>query len=310
MSISDKIREDLVLPKLFVPLALERAHKHCFPIRVPKKGGGYRSVVHPTTELKVLQYWLIDNLFDSLKIHDSATAYIKGASVLDNAKVHIDGEYFLKMDFKDFFGSISFEAFEPYLRGLLAEKGFEVSESNLRLISRVCFNSKGRLPIGYPTSPVISNAIMYHFDEKLSQFLDEFGSGKNRYTRYADDMFFSIHSKELNNVLSFVTHSVSEVDGQYLFLTINDKKTRFYSKGRGGAFVTGLRICYDGHITLHKKYKNLLRILLLKRSKGYETEESDIEIRGHLSHVRSVDALFYKSLMTKYMKVIKELKPF
>ena len=47
---------------------------------------------------------------------------------------------------------------------------------------------KESLPQGAPTSPAITNIIMYDFDERVGEFCAERGIA---YTRYCDDMTFS-----------------------------------------------------------------------------------------------------------------------
>jgi RNA-directed DNA polymerase len=47
---------------------------------------------------------------------------------------------------------------------------------------------EGKLPIGAPTSPVISNFICYQLDSDLIDFC---GENHLTFTRYADDLTFS-----------------------------------------------------------------------------------------------------------------------
>ena len=55
----------------------------------------------------------------------------------------------------------------------------------------------GHLPQGAPTSPMLSNLVMYDFDRSVEEIANEFGL---TYTRYADDLTLSTASEEFNRV--------------------------------------------------------------------------------------------------------------
>ena len=85
------------------------------------------------------------------------------------------------MDIKDFFPSINIQSVESIFRGL----GYSSLISNL--ISKLCCLDKS-LPQGAPTSPYISNIILFNFDKSVEDFCKIHSI---RYTRYADDLSFS-----------------------------------------------------------------------------------------------------------------------
>src|SRR5574343_1201175 len=82
------------------------------------------------------------------------------------------------------------------------------------------------LSIGAPSSPLISNFIMYFFDEKIQNICKE---NNTLYTRYADDLTFSTNVKnllfEFPNIVAAILEE--ETQGQ---IKINNKKTVFSSK--------------------------------------------------------------------------------
>ncbi len=163
--------EDLRLPKFFLGVVLRKAWSKAYSFKIQKKGGGTRSVLHPMTGVKVIQYWLIKNIFSKLRIHSSATAYVKGTSIFSNVYQHREGLVSLKVDFQGFFPSITFSSFKPILVELFSELGFIYDADTEELILKVCFDNQERLPIGYPTSPLISNAVLFAFDQTVSSFL-------------------------------------------------------------------------------------------------------------------------------------------
>ena len=131
-------------------------------------------------------------------------------------------------------------------------------------IRRACFYYKDDLlPIGYPTSPIISNVVMHEFDTQIMALLsNEDDYGKSVYTRYADDLTFSTDMKgACKEIKTLVTTELRKMESPKLKL--NPQKTKYVSSSGGSAFITGLRICHDGHITIHRKYKDKIRLLSL-----------------------------------------------
>jgi RNA-directed DNA polymerase len=103
----DKIASNLGLKPGYIALVANTASHRYKTYEIPKRTGGRRTINHPARELKLLQGWLIDNVFARFPVHRSATAYKKGASTLLNAALHKSKNYLLKVDFENFFPSIS-----------------------------------------------------------------------------------------------------------------------------------------------------------------------------------------------------------
>lgn len=80
----------------------------CSENRIPKKGG-YRSIVSVdfNCELARLQKRLQKNLFSEIPVSTSAKGFIKGCSYVEFLEGHMGNEYFLRLDIKDFFDSIT-----------------------------------------------------------------------------------------------------------------------------------------------------------------------------------------------------------
>ena len=154
---------------------------------IDKKDGGKRLIYHPCAELKTLQYWLVRNIFNKLPISPHAYAYMKGKSIKQNALQHKDARNILHLDIKNFFNGIS----EDHIKNVINinidkfnELEFDIT-NELDIISNIC-QINGGCPIGAVTSPIISNAILYNFDNKISAFAN---ANNLVYTRYADDIF-------------------------------------------------------------------------------------------------------------------------
>ena len=71
-----------------------------------KKSGGLREIAHPATELKLLQRWLVKNLFSRLNVHHAVYSYRERIGIRDLAKKHYKNKYLLRIDFANFFPSI------------------------------------------------------------------------------------------------------------------------------------------------------------------------------------------------------------
>lgn len=204
---------------------------------IPKRTGGFRQIAQPARELKVLQHVVLDHILSTFPVHPSASAYEAGRSIYHNAKTHAGAGIILKLDFQSFFPSIV-----PRDWAILAKssKKYEISDLEIRVISRLLFwgdgkNSPKKLSIGAPTSPKMSNIILFDFDSKLSKFANDLGVN---YTRYADDITVSGDDiVKLRDFENFARLALSEMKSPKL--KINESKRGIYRKGER-QMVTGL----------------------------------------------------------------------
>jgi len=309
MHINDIISSDLDIPESLLNDAVTDSRKYVKIFTINKNSGGYRTIYHPSKKLKTIQYWLISNIFKNLPVHDSAIAFRDGLSILDNAKIHSRNKYFLKMDLKDFFPSIRYTDLMPIIKKWHDNNNvnwaFDVESNNV--INKSCFYKNDQLAVGYPTSPIISNIVMYDFDVKVNNLVSDKRLGNMLYTRYADDFVFSTNKKNAckeikDMLLNLVNQCVSPN------ITINHSKTKFGSSSGGSAAVTGLKICPDGHITIRRKQKDHIRLLLSLYRKGKLDEKDHLKLIGHLSYCHHVAPAFYSSLSKKYFKEIHVLR--
>lgn len=149
---------------------------------IPKRHGGERTLEAPNDKLKALQRRILRRLLNPLPMHDAATGFVQGRSIVDNARPHVGRGVVINLDLADFFSTISTERVATLFRGL----GWDADTATI--LSRIC-TSEGRLPQGAPTSPMISNLVCRRLDERLSELIKRF---KGQYTRYADDITLSL----------------------------------------------------------------------------------------------------------------------
>jgi RNA-directed DNA polymerase len=291
----EQIALELSLPEHYISTVAATASYRYREYVVKGRTGRPRIVHHPARPLKAMQRWLLRRVLFSVPVHDAAMAYEKGRGIRVNAERHRKSRFLLRMDFKGFFPSLTTDDVQETLRRAL-EKGkldasWNIDDSAL-FLSLVC--RFGRLVIGAPTSPKLSNAICFELDEQLNSIANRFDVV---YTRYADDLFFSTKRA---NVLSQVETAVGQVIssiGHPKLLKINLSKTR-HSSMRGRRVVTGLVLTSDGEISLGRRTKRRLRSQVHKFSVLSDPER--MSLRGWLAYCRSIEPEFINSLVVKF----------
>lgn len=310
MNIKDVISREVDIPRSMIDQAISQARQQVRKFSIKIRNGDDRVILQPSKKLKIIQYWLIINVFEKIPVHDAALAYRGGKSILDNATLHKSNRYFLKLDFRDFFPSIKYLDLLPQLQDwYFTEKPeWEFNKEAMDLIRLACFFHGDSLAIGYPTSPMISNIVMNGFDVQVIKIVsDEKKYGEVVYTRYADDLIFSTNKQ---GVALLIHKAISDLvaDTKSPKLEINYSKTKIGSSTGGTASVTGLKICTDGHITVHRNQKDHVRLLLSLYKKDKLNPEEYSSLLGHLAYLHQVDSTFYTKLQNKFFKEIAQLR--
>lgn len=264
---------------------------------IPKKKGGIREVAQPAREVKAIQYWLIRKLESQLPIHSAATAYHPGSSIKFNAAQHSGSNYLLKMDFKDFFPSIYIG---DIVRHLELHCGTLYDISAIKLIAYTCCWSPRRqgplrLCIGAPSSPLISNSIMFELDSRLAEIAKMDGV---KYTRYADDLAFSSSGfNVLSKYIELVKTTVNEIDCPHL--TINNSKTVLASRG-GKRVITGITLTPDHKLSIGRDRKRLIRAMYHRYLCGELSEKESEKLIGLLAFADNIEPGFTERIIESY----------
>lgn len=264
--------------------------------RIPKRAGGFREISQPAIEVKALQRGLVEILLRDLPLHEAATAYRTGMSIRDNALRHVGDGPILKMDFKDFFPSIRPSDWSAYCQksGILTELD-EIKTTSLILFQRQKGSPVSRLAIGAPSSPFLSNALMFDFDQLIA---DAVAKDHVRYTRYADDLTFSApRTGHLVNVERIVRATIRSIS--HPKLKINDDKTTRVTR-KYGRRVTGLTLTNDGSVSIGRERKRIIHAAVNRASKGELDLSSLGELKGWLGFANSVEPNFIITLRKKY----------
>ena len=215
--------------------------KHYHKAKLPKKSGGYRNLSVPDEVLKSIQRRIADVLLIHMPVSRYAKAYRDGSSTLRNAKHHVGKQVVLKLDILHFFDSIRYST----VKDIVFPE--EIYAEPLRiLLTMLCYH-KDALPQGAPSSPAITNIILYEFDEQIGQWCRERGIA---YTRYCDDMTFS-GDFDPAEVIRFVRLELKKMG----FL-LNGQKTKVQRPGQQQS-VTGIVV--NENLSIPADYRRKLR---------------------------------------------------
>ncbi|WP_455151976.1 retron St85 family RNA-directed DNA polymerase [Capnocytophaga sp.] len=277
--------------KFFIRTAPYRYKFH----NIKKRHGGEREIAQPTKSLKIVQRWIINQYLKEFPVHDAATAYIKERSILNHASPHKSNKYLLKLDFKNFFNSINIMDFYEFIN----YSKLKMSEEDRNILGFLLFcknkNNSYYLSIGAPSSPYISNIILYEFDCLTQEICH-----KNNvvYTRYADDLAFSTNTPNiLSNILQDVRHIISSLKYPRN-LELNQDKTVFLSR-KHNRTLTGLVISNSGKISIGRDKKRKLRAAVHNATLGKLTDEEIQTLKGKIAFVKGIDKDFAIQLEQK-----------
>ena len=293
----------------FNELFLRSPSKHYKVYKIPKRTLGFRTIAQPTPDVKHIQKQIVSIISQNVKIHHCAAAYVRGKGIKENANAHVCSEYILKVDLENFFNSV----IPKMLFKALKKQKIELSEIDEKIIEQFLFwnmskkiNGKLVLSVGAPSSPFISNLVMYNFDNKM----DEYCSNKSIvYTRYADDLIFSTKSEGvLFTHFQVVRKMIATEFSSKLIL--NESKTVFSSKAHN-RHVTGIVLANNNKISLGRKKKRYISALIHKFKLGQLLIDDIHHLKGLLSHASHIERSFVLKMSKKYgAKIVLEIKKF
>ena len=295
----DRLSNDLVLPPNDLLYLVKSAPYRYKVYEIAKKAPGKtRMIAQPAREVKALQYWVMENVLATFPVHPAALAYRKGKSILDNALPHVSNKYLCKLDFKSFFPSIKSTHFEKFMRSNPLATIW--TNEDIGCLSRILFWRKKRgnvlqLSIGAPSSPLLSNILLYDFDLAVSTLCNRNGL---TYTRYADDLSFSTN---VPMVLSQVDKQITEICRRirYPRLILNEAKTVHASK-KGLRRVTGLVLTNDNNVSVGRENKRKIRAAFHRYMRGLLTEPEISELAGMLAFIKSAEPMFLQRIAKTY----------
>ena len=211
-------------------------------------------------------------------------------------KIHCGKKYVLKMDIKDFYGSVPYPFIEQVIKNVC--KRIKNADINYYLMITTVDD---KLPTGAPTSAHIANACFSPVDKRIRDYANRLGVN---YSRYMDDLTFSCDDKYLLNLIKkYVTKTLGNFGYK-----LNERKTKYISDNKQQN-VLGV-IVNNKDVRLPKKLRRKLRAALhnysIFKSSGtkqidlkYRTwsEKSIAQLKGYLAYAKQVDEKSYNKLI-------------
>jgi RNA-directed DNA polymerase len=294
-AVLSKLSERSGLPVHLLFKIVKTAPDRYKTFEIPKRTGGVRLISQPAREVKRLQRIAAELFLSGLPIHHAATAYRTGKSIRDNALPHALNGPILKMDFQDFFPSIKLRDWLRYCNDTNAFQQEEAEILGRLFFRRVPGERLHQLAIGAPSSPLLSNILLYNFDSTIDSLIE---ADSVSYTRYADDLTFSAErTGYLTGVRKYVKIALNEI--QYPRLSINQEKT-VYATRRFRRSITGLVLSNEGKVTIGRDRKRVLRAAVHRASLGQLNEVQCMQLCGMLAYVNAVEPTFLNTLIRVY----------
>lgn len=263
-----------------------------------------RLVYAPDKTLKVYHSFLNLFLFEYLDVNENIVfSYRKGVNVVSAVRRHSANRHFFQSDIRDFFPNID----SAMIRRAIERAEFRTPISDLavyldRVLDLVTVN--GSLPIGFPASPLISNAVLRPFDDAFETYCNQHDLV---YTRYSDDIIVSSLAREkLADLSPVIEGFLRSADLENLKL--NPEKTKITSVGRKIKLL-GLVILPNGSVSIDRKLKLQIETMLYfystDTSKLRDFTEADLtksveQISGYINYVNTVDPIYLDKLRKKY----------
>ncbi len=276
------LSEVLTLPPQSIKALAENPEYNIFT--VPKKNGERRLIENPSKSLKVAQAILNDYLQAVYFLQKTPSAYgfvirptdsrDEPRNIVTNAEKHLRKAWLLNADLEDFF---HFVTAEEVFR-VFTEKPFQFSPELADLLTRL-MALNGRLPMGAPTSPVLSNLVFQRVEADIQAYSNQYGW---HFTRYADDMSFSSNTPITLHQIDALENIVKLYGFEF-----NPNKVTLYAP-QDEKFVTGLRLDnIEGRVELPHTFPHDFQ-RETKRLRDVLT------VQGHLHHKESAWVTQYK----------------
>lgn len=204
-------------------------------VKIPKRSGGFRSVVVPQPSYKKRLRGCLDSLNAlamALDVYGVAHGFVPCRSVVTAAHKHVGFKYTLSFDLENCFDHVT----QVMVRQLIASLAMDL------------YFIDGVARQGLPTSPAMANIALAPLDAAIVQ--RDFGGA---YTRYADDLTFSVNKmRQVQELLK----SVPLLCAGYGF-PIAPRKTKLQCATRGRRIVCGVAV---GETAIYPTRKTLRRI--------------------------------------------------
>jgi RNA-directed DNA polymerase len=276
-------------------------------LRVPKKNrrrvGEFRVVRQVTDEFYAIALKSLARRLDLyLRAADigfpssACHGFVAGSSTYRNAQPHLGAKLLLTADIEDFFPSIKAE------RVVSSLVGARIPVEGAQLIAQLV-TVRGHLPVGFSTSPMLSNLVCISLDRRLIALA---AAHQAAYSRYADDLAFS-SNKSVPTSAELCTELHAEG------FELADEKFRTSKRGQV-QIVTGLSIADPSRPRLPGALKRRLRQeLFLCEKYGIRGHAEALEISerravnsidGRIGYVQGIEPVLGEKLRDQWRTLL------
>lgn len=248
---------------------------------------------------------ILSSLFQPSKY---AYAYKKKTSIKMCVEQHIGSKHFIKLDVHSFFNSIKSQVMCGALRRRIIKMlqyerlycPLAPKQDDINNVLKCCFY-KNHLPLGFITSPILSDIYMNEFDNQIGKSFSHIV-----FTRYADDILIS--SKNETKHLSKCKEEIIQQLSLLKLSTNNEKKLEISLKNNGDSIkFLGINIVkrnYENELTISKSH---LMSYAKRIYKEKHKENPDMTIvTGIINYVQSISQKSFQNLNKTYLAMFKE----
>jgi len=237
-------------------------------------------------------------------------SYRKGTNPYQAVVKHSDSNFFFQADIKGFFSSIKRRDIEYVLNNKLNQSPIADLNNHIdRILNIIMVNES--LPIGFASSPILTNSLLNDFDNELEEYCLEQGI---IYTRYSDDLILSAKTKSpLIDLENYISDLLIKFFNERLQL--NEGKTKLTHKGNK-IKILGMVILPTGKVTVDIKVKKNIEILfhyfINDKDKfidiaGGNYEAALDKLSGKINYVNTIDPEYLLKLRKKYGNYIVDI---
>jgi len=210
-------------------------------IRIPKKSGGWRTIMIPSPELKKIQRKILRFLQRMYILRDSSVFGLRSGSYVEHAKFHADSRWLFAFDLKDAFTSVGKEQVRILLRKTFKERLIPLryewpddkTEEFICLITELTTYNE-TLPQGAPTSPLLFFLVIEESGLTAKLF---YASQPMKISCYVDGFVISGSHPPNARIKEKIFRCIEKFGFE-----ANFKKTRQFDCRQGAPLIVGLRI--------------------------------------------------------------------
>ena len=265
--------------------------------------------------LKAAQARILTEILDKVPAHPAAHGFVRGRSIVTNARPHVGQSVVIKLDLRNFYPNVTYSRVVAIFRSLGYCREAAIWLARLTT-SAIPWNmsapdadeqtktlyGRRHLPQGAPTSPALANLSAFGLDVRLAGLLKTFGG---KYTRYADDLTLS-GPDDFRYALRCVIPLAEQIVRSERF-SLNHRKRRVVRRGRRQV-VTGVVVNQKTNIR-RDEFDRLKAILHNCVKLGPSTQNREAHenfaahLRGRIAFVKQLNPTRGEQLLRLFERI-------